>query len=156
MRRSLFRLLVVGALFTTIASADDAVVEAIAKDRNRIVGDWQVVELVVSGNKALEEDAKKLKVVNGSDGTWTLLFDGKEISKGTSTLDPMKTPKIIDFTPIEGGGKGNKYRGIYTLGDNRRKLCFAPPEQERPTKFSSTSGSELILVTFERRPRQTD
>jgi hypothetical protein len=30
------------------------------------------VALEVDGNKASDEDAKKIKVVNGPDGTWTL------------------------------------------------------------------------------------
>lgn len=153
MARLLFGLLAVGALLTaiaTIASGDDAKDEAIKKDRKQIEGTWRVVALEVNGNKAMEEDAKKLTVVNGSDGTWSLLSEGKEISKGTSTIDPTKKPKTIAFSPTEGEGKGNQYLGIYELGEKTRRMCFAPPGQERPTAFSSTPGSEHILVTFER------
>jgi uncharacterized protein (TIGR03067 family) len=109
-----------------------------------------VVALEVNGTKSMEEDAKKLTVVNGSDGTWTLCSEDKEISKRTSTIDPTKKPKTIDFTVTEGEGKGNQHLGIYELGKITRKLCFAPPGKERPTEFSSTPGSEDILVTFER------
>ena len=128
----------------------DAKDEAIKKDRKQIEGTWRVIALEVNGNKADEVDAKKLTVVNGSDGTWSLLSEGKEISKGTSTFDPTKNPKTINFTPTEGEGKGNHHLGIYELGEKTRKLCFAPPGKERPTEFVSIPGSELILVTFER------
>lgn len=124
--------------------------EAIKQDRKRIAGTWRVVALEVNGNKAMEEDARKLTVVNGSDGTWTLFSEGKEISKGTSTFDPTKKPKAIDFTPTKGEGKGKQYLGIYELGERTRKLCFAPPGKDRPAEFSSTPGSEYVLVTFER------
>ena len=153
MGRSSLGLLFVGALLTaigTIAAADDAKDEAIEKDRKLIEGTWRIVALEVNGNKAMEEDAKKLTVVNGSDGTWSLRSEGNEISKGTSTFDPTNKPKTIDFTPTEGEGKGNQYLGIYEMGENTRKLCFAPPGRERPTQFSSTPGSEHILVTYER------
>lgn len=153
MRRSFLGLLVVGALLTaigTIASAGDSKDDAIKKDRKQIEGTWRVVALEVNGNKANDEDAKKLTVVNGSDGTWSLLSEGKEISKGTSTFDPTKKPKTLDFTPTEGEGKGNQYLGIYELGEKTRKMCFAPPGKERPTDFSSMPGTEHILVTFER------
>lgn len=153
MRRSFFGLLVVGTLLSVIgaiAAAADSKDEAIKKDRDRIEGTWRIVALEVDGNKATDEDAKKLSVVNGSDGTWSLLSEGNEISKGTSTFDPTKTPKTIDFTPTEGAGLGNQYLGIYELGDNNRRLCFAPPGKTRPTEFSSLPGSEHILVTFER------
>lgn len=69
MRRSFLGTLAVGALLTAIAtiiSADDAKDEAIKKDRKLIEGTWRVVALEVDGNKATEEDARKLTVVNGS------------------------------------------------------------------------------------------
>lgn len=153
MGRLLFGLMFVGVLFTsigTIASADDGKDEAIRKDNKLIEGTWRIVALEINGEKSKEEDAKKLTVVNGSDGTWSLRSDGKEISKGTSTIAPTKKPKTIDLTPTEGGGKDKAHPGIYELGEKTRKLCFAPPGKDRPTRFSCTPGSEHILVTLER------
>jgi len=145
--------LVVGILLAAIAAlgaADDAKDEAIKKDRKQIEGTWKVVALEANGNKAMDEDARKLTVVNGSDGTWSLRSEGSEISKGTNTFDPTKKPKTIDFTPTEGEGKGSQFLGIYEIGENTRRLCFAPAGKERPTEFTTTSGNEFILVTFER------
>lgn len=153
MRNPFFGFLFVGVLLTAVvarAFADEAQDEAIKKDRKLIEGTWRVVALEIDGNKSMEEDARKLTVVNGSDGTWSLRSEGNEISKGTSTIDPTKKPKTIDFTVTEGEGKGNQYPGIYELGEKTRKLCFAPPGNARPTEFSSTPGSEHILVTLER------
>ncbi len=147
------RFLIVGALLSamvTTAAADDAKDEAIKKDRKKIEGTWRIVELVVDGNKAEQEDARKLTVVNGPDGTWSLRSEDKEISKGTSTFDSTQKPKTIDFTATDGGGKGNQYLGIYELGEEARKLCFAPPGKDRPTEFASAPGSEHVLVKFER------
>ena len=152
MKRSYIGICAVGALLTaiaTIASAADDKDEAIKKDRKQIEGTWRVVALLVNGNKVMDEDAKKITVVNGSDGAWTIHTDDKVI-KGTSTFDPTKKPKTIDFTPTEGDRKGELHLGIYELGEKTRKLCFAPPGKERPTEFASAAGSEHILVTFER------
>src|SRR5687767_1627807 len=129
MGRSPLGFLVIGALLTAvgaIASADDAKDEAIKKDRKLIEGKWAVVALEIDGNKSTDEEAKKLSVVNGADGTWSLLSEGQEIAKGISTFDPTKKPKAIDFTVTEGDGKGNQYLGIYELEEKTRKLCFAP------------------------------
>lgn len=150
MRSSLCGLLVVGVSLTTIALADDAKDEAIKKDRKRIEGTWQITSLVINGNKAKDEDAKKITVVNGDDGTWSVVSEGKEISKGTSTFDPTKKPKTLDFTPTEGGGKGDLFFGIYQLGKNTRQLCFAPSGKDRPNEFSSTAENQHVLVIFER------
>ncbi len=133
-----------------LAIGDDAKDEAIKKDRKLIEGTWRVVALEVDGNKSSDEDAKKITVVNGPDGTWTLFSDGKEVGKGTNSFDPTKKPKTIDFTQTEGEGKGNSFLGIYELGENTRKLCFAPPGKDRPREFISMPGTDHILVTFER------
>jgi uncharacterized protein (TIGR03067 family) len=138
------------SVVAAIAAADDAKDDAIKKDQKRLEGTWRVVALEVSGNKAEKGDALKLTVVNGADGTWSLLSEGQEISKGTSTIDPTKKPKTIDFMATEGDGKGNQHLGIYELGEKARKLCFAGPGKERPTEFTSMPGSDHILVMFER------
>ena len=140
----------VAIVLTAAAAADDAKDEAIKKDRQQIHGTWQVTALTVNGNEAVEEDARKITVVNGDDGTWSVRSEGNEISKGTSTFDPTKKPKTIDFTAAEGGGEGDRYLGIYQLGKDNRKLCFAPTGKDRPTEFSSTPENQHILVTFER------
>ena len=153
MTRLLFGLLFVGAFIATLATgayADDAMDEAVKKDRKQIEGTWRVIALVVNGDKASEEDANKLKVVNGSDGTWSLFSEGKEVSNGTSTIDPTKQPKSIDFTATDAQGKVNRYLGIYKLDGNTRKMCFVASGKERPTEFASEPLSEIILVTFER------
>ena len=161
MGRSFIGLLFVGALLAvtaTSATADDTKDKVIKKDRKSIEGTWRIVALEFNGNKSTENDAKKFSVVNGSDGTWSLLSAGKEISKGTSTFDPTKKPKCIDFTPNEGGGKNNHYLGIYELGEKTRKMCFAPPGKERPAEFVSVPGSEIILITsnVKRRNKSTN
>lgn len=145
--------LVIGILLTTIvgiAGADGPKDEAIHKDRKVIEGTWRISVLVVNGNDANEEDARKLTVNNGADGSWSLNAEGKEICQGTSTIDPLQKTKTIDFTITEGEGKGNHYLGIYELGENTRKMCFAPPGEARPTELTSTSDSQRILVTFQR------
>jgi len=133
-----------------LAWAGDDKEEAIKKDRQRYEGTWRVVTLVVDGNPSNEADARRMSVVNGPDGTWSIRLDGREISKGTSTIDPTQTPKTLDFTPTEGESKGALHLGIYELGEDSRKLCFAPPGRSRPTEFASRPGSQYILVTFSR------
>lgn len=135
----------------TLVSADDnAREQAIKKDRKQMEGVWRAVSLEVNGNKAAENDARKIVVINHADGTWTLKVDDKQISKGTNKIDPTRKPKTIDFTPTEGEGKGKEFVGIYELGKHRRKLCFVEAGKDRPGEFVSAVGSERILVIFER------
>ena len=129
---------------------DEAKEKAIKKDRKLYEGTWRVVSATVDGNELSEEDAKKITVVNTADGGWTILVDGKEISKGTSEIDPSKKPKTIDVKTTEGGGAGQTSLGIYEVEKDTRKVCLAKPDGERPTEFVSKSGSGVILATFKR------
>jgi len=108
------------------------------------------VSLEINGNKAGENDAKKITVTNQADGTWAIRVDGNQISKGTSEINPAKKPRTIDFAATEGQGAGKRYVGIYELGEKTRKLCFVEAGRDRPAEFSAPAGSERILVIFER------
>lgn len=138
------------ASVSAIASAENARDEAVKDDHKLLAGTWRVTVLEINGNKSKDEDVKKMTVVNGPDGTWSLRSEGNEIVKGTSTIDPAQKPKTIDFTPTEGQDKGKAFLGIYELGEKKRKLCFAPVGKSRPAEFTSTPGNGHILVTFER------
>ena len=70
--------------------------DAIKRDRHRIEGTWLVTSLEMSGNKALDEDARKLKVVIGADDSWNVTSEGNQVNQGTCTIDPLKSPKTID------------------------------------------------------------
>lgn len=144
--------MVLGFLITAVmgvSAADDANEDAIKKDRKRIEGTWTIVSLVVNGNSSTV-DSGKMIVVNGADGSWNLTVDGQEIVQGTTTIDPSKKPKTIDIKPTTGDDKGKIYQGIYEVGDDTRKLCFAPTGKPRPTEFTSATGSDNVLVIFER------
>ena len=145
--------LILAVLLTAIlatARADDAKDAAIKKDRQFIAGTWRVVALEIDGNKSADEDARKFTVVNGDDGAWSLRSNDQEMVNGTTTIDPTQKPKTIDITLTSGESKGDKFLAIYELGETTRKLCIAPEGKERPKEFTSPSGSEQILINFER------
>ena len=98
----------------------------------------------------MDDDAKRIKLVIGADGSWSLKSEESEVTRGTSTIDPMKTPKTIDFTVTAGDDSGKQMLGVYEVGDDTLKFCVAPSGKQRPTEFSSTPGSEYILLTLER------
>ena len=80
MKPCLFGFLIVGIFLPAmapIAAADEAKDEAIRKDRKIIEGTWRIIALEVDGKKTKKEDARKLVVVNGSDGTWRLRSEEK-------------------------------------------------------------------------------
>ena len=100
MRRTFLIHLIVVALATFTGSysiAEDSNEELVKKDHKLIEGTWKVVALEVNGNKSSDEDVRKITVINGADGTWSIHSEGKEIIKGTSIIYPTQKPKTIDF-----------------------------------------------------------
>ena len=140
-------LVVVGA---PLLAGGDAKDEAVKKDRKRYEGTWQVVSLEVDGNKAAEEDAKKITVVNEADGKWAVEVEGKVVARGTSGIDPTKKPKEVDLTVTEGEDSGKTALGIYQFGEDTRTVCLAQPGQGRPTEFAAPAGSGHVLAVLQR------
>jgi uncharacterized protein (TIGR03067 family) len=131
-------------------AAGDARDEAIRKDRKKYEGTWQVISLEVDGNRSAEEDARKITVINEADGKWAIEVDGQVVARGTSTIDPTAKPKTVDLTMTEGQNSGQTALGLYELGDDTRKVCFAQPGQGRPTEFAAPAGSGHILAVLKR------
>lgn len=153
MRQHTLLALGVGLLFVglgALLAADDAKDEAIRRDRKKYAGTWQVVSLEVDGNKAAEDDAKKITVINEADGKWTIEAEGKVVASGTSVIDPTKRPKTVDLTVTHGEDKGMTALGIYEFSDDTRRVCLATAGKERPTEFATRSGSGHILAVLKR------
>lgn len=123
---------------------------AVEVDREALRGNWRIIELHVDGQRSADEEARRLTVVNGGDGSWTLLRDGAEFIRGTSTIDPAATPKAIDFTATDPDGERQEYQGIYEPGDPIRRICFGRPGRPRPVAFTSTPDDEQLLIVFQR------
>ena len=74
-------------------------------------------------------------------------FDDDREVECSFRLDEKQEPNHIDFaTPT-----GNKpILGIYQCDGDSLKICMrhGNSDKGRPTKFKTTSGSELILITF--------
>jgi uncharacterized protein (TIGR03067 family) len=133
-----------------IAAEPTSAVDAVAADRQALRGNWRMIELHVDGQRTADEEARRFTVVNAGDGGWSLLRDGGEFIRGTSTIDPAATPKAIDFIATDPNGERQEYHGIYEPGDPIRRLCFGRPGRPRPVAFTSTADDEQLLIVFER------
>lgn len=54
----------------------------------------------------------------------------------------------------EGPFKGKTTLGIYKLEGNQFTVCFAPPGKERPTEFSTTSGTGQFIHVWKRQKKE--
>ena len=140
---------VVSWFVVAVANADDAA----KKDVKKLQGKWQAVELQVQGKKAPPEQVKKFRIVIKGDEI-TFNPDGGN-RKSKFKVDPSKSPKTMDMTPLDGPRKGKTILGIYSREKGQLKICIpnSPNKSDitkRPTEFKTASGDGLYLLTFER------
>jgi uncharacterized protein (TIGR03067 family) len=84
--------------------------------------------------------------------TFTFLKESKVGTSegGTFKLDPTRKPKAIDATAARGPDKGKTFLGIYEIGGDYHKVCFAPRGQDRSTAFASKAGSGRLFQVWKR------
>jgi uncharacterized protein (TIGR03067 family) len=152
-RHLLLGLLIAGATLPGSAAAepDDANAQnaRIQVDRERYAGTWRVMSIESDGSRS-DEGNRTIVVENDVDGSWRLSIDGREVSRGTSRIDPLAAPAEIDIQVTEGEAAETVFKGIYEFGENTRRLCFRGAGGWRPREFSAAVGSGSVLVEFRR------
>ena len=120
------------------------------RDRDAILGTWQVVKIEEDGKDASEtDDGKEFR-----SGPWTITKEKFVLNGGPREmmydLDPFAKPKAIDLD--NGGDK--KVACVYSLDGDTLKLC-APlkPGGSRPAEVASKKGSGTRLLVFKRQAK---
>jgi uncharacterized protein (TIGR03067 family) len=116
--------------------------EAVAKDLKALEGEWQIKKLVVSDK---DEDVKNIKEsLIIKDGQYRIVVDGKDLETGKLKIDPMKSPKTLEFSPKEGAA----VPAIYDLQGDMLKLARHQDSKQQPSAFS---GKDTVVLTCERK-----
>jgi uncharacterized protein (TIGR03067 family) len=117
-------------------------------DFQKLEGTWRMVRGSMDGNPLAGEVVRsgRLKI----DGDKHTVRVGDDTMVGTHQLDPKKKPKTIDVTDTEGPFKGQTLHGIYRIRGNEFTVCFAAPGKDRPTKFTTKSGTGHMLHVWRR------
>ena len=140
-----------GCLFFVFKREKEDVKEAlIAAGRQELAGTWQAVSYALDGNKASDEDLKKIQLVIDAQGKTIARNEGKVFIASTTKIDPTPEPMTIDLTYTEGGPKGTNSLGIYQIEDDVLTICRAASDKARPTEFSSKPGSGQTLMSYKR------
>jgi uncharacterized protein (TIGR03067 family) len=137
--------------------AADSPEVAIKKEKEKLVGTWDVVSVEANGNKIPDQATKDFRYIFTAESVTRKMRDKAESGAGY-WLDPSKSPKWIDMTGKK-DGKDHAVPGLYSLEADTLKLCFRTDYKKggkltdspmRPTKLDGGEGSEQVLMVLTR------
>ena len=143
---SRYAAMIAAALILVAADEDN---DKSAKEAlKKLEGTWSMVSGEEEGKEIQEETIKSARLV--IKGTRHTVKVGDDTFVGTHAVDPSKKPKAIHSKDTSGRFKDKTILGIYEIEGDELKVCFAPPDKERPTEFTTKSGTGTILHVWKR------
>jgi RNA polymerase sigma factor (sigma-70 family) len=125
-------------------------------DADRLEGDWDIIEMIIDGQKKLPNDQATGKFsFDGNRFKFVIVpkTKGDEITRASATfkLDGSAKPKAMDLTHVQAGAKGEVSLGIYELKGDQLTVCMSnDAAAKRPEQFQADAGSNLILFKLKR------
>jgi uncharacterized protein (TIGR03067 family) len=142
-------LLVSIAVLLIAAEARD---DEAAKELQKLQGTWVLDSGEKDGQKLADEDVKRSRITwKGSSVSLYTPHQSKQAIRGEVTVDTTKRPHHMDWVRTTEPGKGQTMHAVYELLDeDHYRVCFAPPDKDRPTEFSTKPGSGHIQHIWKR------
>lgn len=146
MKIEMLFLVVVVALVGLAPEANDPAQEELQK----LNGTYRMIKGEEGGQPLDPQIVRTAKLVlNGDEHVVTL---GNETIRGRHKLNPLETPKSIDATDTTGRFAGKTTKGIYKFEDGQFSVCFAPPDEARPTDFTTKDKPGRLSHVWKKSP----
>jgi len=135
-------------LLTPVAARAQALA-SLEQEKEAVRGKFSMVSGTADGEAmpAMMTAAMK-RVAEGNITTVTM--SGMLYMKADFSIDPMKSPKTIDYDMTGGFTAGKKQLGIYRWSGDTLTFCFGSPGRERPAEFVSKAGSGVTCSLWMR------
>jgi uncharacterized protein (TIGR03067 family) len=142
----------VAVLAMLLLCGADAKDDAVSKELKQFVGDWVMVSGEREGQKLPDEQVKASKITwKDKDVVVVTPHQSKDPIKGTTTVDPTKSPKQMDWVRSAGPDAGKTFQAIYEfIGPDQYRVCFAPAGKDRPKEFTTKAGTGHMLHVWKR------
>lgn len=143
-------LLTLAAAWLTVADRP-AKKDPAREEMHKLQGNWALVALESRGRQISAEQVQRFNC--------KLVIKGNQFSREirtrtttmTFTIDPLKSPKTIDFQ-ARGSGPNRTTLGIYELEGDQLKIRQGRAGQGRPTRFDNKDQAGLTMVFKRVRP----
>jgi uncharacterized protein (TIGR03067 family) len=143
----------IGMLFMAAAIAPrHSNAQALAKleeEKDRVRGSFSMITGTADGAAMPAMMTNGMKRVAEGNVT-TVTMSGILYMKADFSIDPMKSPKTIDYDMTGGFTAGKKQLGIYRWSGDTLTFCFGSPGGARPAEFVSKAGSGVTCSAWMR------
>jgi uncharacterized protein (TIGR03067 family) len=147
MKKLIFGLALVCA---TLGSDDPKDYDDRATFSGSLEGTWHGVSGEDNG-QTMNAQIQGAKLVFKNDATAQLFDQGNQPQNIQYRLEPSRRPAQMDLMLIDGAGKGQTIKLIYSLEGNVLKMAITSGQLGmRPTEFKTGQGSNLRILIFKR------
>lgn len=121
---------------------------AVGSERKRMAGSWRLVGVETGGQQASKQELDQIVALDQL-GKWKEQSDaGTTLAEGTSRINPAAKHRTLDW---EVKGETNTKRGIYEfVNADSWRVCFAPPDKDRPDRFTTSKKDGRVIWVFQR------
>jgi uncharacterized protein (TIGR03067 family) len=117
----------------------------------RLEGVWSFVVVKVNGKEQPRGGHEADRMIIQRDGRFAVV-QRPQITHGTLSVDPSKTPKQYDVHIATGRIKGLVVPCVYEIAGDTLTLCM-PLGKQRPTEVASKPGDAHLFEVFKREQR---
>jgi uncharacterized protein (TIGR03067 family) len=137
--------LLTGACTTLSARGQD---DVLGDELKKLEGTYEMVRGEEGGKPLPAELILRCKLtITGNKHVVRL---GDETINGTHKVNRLEKPKSIDAEDSTGRFAGKMTKGIYKLEDDVFTVCFAPPDEPRPTDFTAKDHPGRLMHVWKR------
>jgi uncharacterized protein (TIGR03067 family) len=122
-----------------------------AEDAKALQGTWIPVKAELGGQPMSEVILKTITLKLSKNEYEVTVEGAPETDNGTWTLDLATKPKGMKIVGVKGPNAGKIFPAIYEIRADTLRVCYDLSGGKRPTEFKTTAGTQLYLVTYNRK-----
>ncbi len=117
----------------------------------KLQGKWIPVAAKIGGNDFPEEVLKTIQLEISKDKY--IVVAGNVEDRGRTEIDVTQKVWTMNIIGEEGPSKGREIKTIFKFDEEKLVVCYEVGEGERPTEFESPQTSNILLMTYQRKPK---
>lgn len=118
----------------------------------KLQGKWIPVAAKIGGNDFPEEVLKTIQLEIAKEKY--IVLANKVEDRGRTEIDVAPKVWTMNIIGEEGPNKDREIKTIFKFEEEKLIVCYEVGDGERPTEFVSPPTSNVLLMTYQRKPKE--